>query len=437
MSRRLERALDACLVSIREGSASLDECLARYPDHAAELRPLLELATSLERVPVPEPDPSRAAAGRGAMLAALARQKRAGAQRRAGLRTRPARGGFRRVAAVGLAALILIMVGGLVAEFVVPPGIARAATLQAVRGGVQVQYPGVDVWDQAEAGVRLPTGSRVRTGPNGTASIELARGSVVVLGSGTQVEITDLRSRPSGRDPIAHLRQESGSTVTTIPRGASGGVRLEIETPHARIRADAGSGPVDVAVDIGEGGTDVAVAAGRVTLEGAGSVAELGAGEAARVQADGASATPTPRPTATGGPGRDGEEGEEPGTPDRGSDRDAGGGPGDKDKQSDGDSAGEGTGVPEGTPEPHFGDGPGDEAGATPGGEGPCDGTPQGEAPGGPEEPEPSGPGPGEDDSGECEGTCGPGPGSGAGGGRSDDGDKPAGSDRGGAGKAS
>src|SRR5258708_24990760 len=40
----LELVLDACIAQLASGTASLDQCLAHYPEHAAQLRPLLQTA---------------------------------------------------------------------------------------------------------------------------------------------------------------------------------------------------------------------------------------------------------------------------------------------------------------------------------------------------------------------------------------------------------
>lgn len=45
----LELALDECLQQLGSGKASLAQCLDRYPQHAAELRPLLEAALLLQQ----------------------------------------------------------------------------------------------------------------------------------------------------------------------------------------------------------------------------------------------------------------------------------------------------------------------------------------------------------------------------------------------------
>lgn len=58
MNNDLETILDICLYEIEEGESSIDECLARYPEHAAQLQPLLQAATRLSRARAVVPDPS-------------------------------------------------------------------------------------------------------------------------------------------------------------------------------------------------------------------------------------------------------------------------------------------------------------------------------------------------------------------------------------------
>ena len=58
MNTDFETILDTCLTEIEEGAASIEECLARYPEHAAQLQPLLRAATKLSRGRDVVPDPS-------------------------------------------------------------------------------------------------------------------------------------------------------------------------------------------------------------------------------------------------------------------------------------------------------------------------------------------------------------------------------------------
>lgn len=58
MNNDLETILDICLNQIEEGKASVDECLVLYPEHAAQLQPLLMAATKLARAREVMPSPS-------------------------------------------------------------------------------------------------------------------------------------------------------------------------------------------------------------------------------------------------------------------------------------------------------------------------------------------------------------------------------------------
>ena len=64
MNNELETILDTCLYQIEEGESNIEACLARYPDHAEELKPLLMAATRLARAREVVPDPSYKARAR-------------------------------------------------------------------------------------------------------------------------------------------------------------------------------------------------------------------------------------------------------------------------------------------------------------------------------------------------------------------------------------
>jgi hypothetical protein len=58
MNNDLETILDTCLTQIDDGEATVEECLARHPDYAGQLKPLLYAATKLARGRDVVPDPS-------------------------------------------------------------------------------------------------------------------------------------------------------------------------------------------------------------------------------------------------------------------------------------------------------------------------------------------------------------------------------------------
>ena len=64
----LANILDVCLEDIQSGAATIEDCLARYPEHAPELEPLLEMAVFLERAAPPKPAPAFKAALRRQLM---------------------------------------------------------------------------------------------------------------------------------------------------------------------------------------------------------------------------------------------------------------------------------------------------------------------------------------------------------------------------------
>jgi hypothetical protein len=58
MNNELETVLDICLSQIQDGESDIDECLALYPEQAAQLEPLLKAATKLSRGKEVIPDPA-------------------------------------------------------------------------------------------------------------------------------------------------------------------------------------------------------------------------------------------------------------------------------------------------------------------------------------------------------------------------------------------
>lgn len=61
----LELILDECLTQLVSGASSLDEILARYPEHATQLKPLLQTAVQFESTQSLKPSPVFKARARG------------------------------------------------------------------------------------------------------------------------------------------------------------------------------------------------------------------------------------------------------------------------------------------------------------------------------------------------------------------------------------
>jgi hypothetical protein len=75
MRHDIDTALDQCLIWLRSG-LDIESCLARYPEYANELRPLLEMVAHLGHVIAPPASATARAAGEQRMLAALASRRK-------------------------------------------------------------------------------------------------------------------------------------------------------------------------------------------------------------------------------------------------------------------------------------------------------------------------------------------------------------------------
>ena len=64
MNNELEAVLDICLNQIKDGESDIEECLALYPEQAAQLEPLLKAATKLSRAREVIPNPAYKARAR-------------------------------------------------------------------------------------------------------------------------------------------------------------------------------------------------------------------------------------------------------------------------------------------------------------------------------------------------------------------------------------
>jgi len=80
MKRDFEHVLDECLSQLNTGlgpdRVDLEAVLARHPEHAAALRPLLQTAMLVREAPQPPLSPAAKAAGRRLLLSAVARKRR-------------------------------------------------------------------------------------------------------------------------------------------------------------------------------------------------------------------------------------------------------------------------------------------------------------------------------------------------------------------------
>jgi hypothetical protein len=322
MKRDVNHALDECLALLGEGRATLEECLARYPEYASDLVPLLEVAIQVRSVSQPTPDPTAFAAGKQRMLRALAdkerRQATSPAARGRGtgwidavLRSRERPIEWKptpapRLALAGALALVLLTIGSLF--LLTWPGagveeVARTGSLDPVEGNVDVLPAGSDTWRPASASERVQAGSRIRTGPRSAAVLVFFDGSTTNLEAETEIAVIEMSS-PRGNDRVILLEQALGQTYSRVQRSPERESRFEIETPTALVAVRGTEFSTAVEMD---GTTHVAVTEGTVEVTAQETTVVVLVGQKTAVHpgqipGDPVSmpqATPVPEPTLT------------------------------------------------------------------------------------------------------------------------------------------
>jgi hypothetical protein len=317
MKRDVNYALDECLTLLGEGRVTLEECLARYPEYASELRQALEVALEVRRVSPPISSPTAFTAGKQRMLEALAEKQRrqvaspsafawsaGGLAALFGRRDRPTMLRYTLAFPLALAvmiALVLCMVGGLSLVYWPKMTVAQGATLDRVSGAVEILPANGDTWRLASVGERVETGDRIRTGSLSTARLVFFEGSTTDLMASTEVAVTQVSARREGSDKIIALHQWLGRTYSCVQQLSGRASRFEIETPTA-VAGVRGTEFI-IAVE-GDGTTSVAVVEGLVEVTAQETTVTVLAGEKTTVQPERPPSTPaqhlqsTPRPAA-------------------------------------------------------------------------------------------------------------------------------------------
>jgi len=226
------------------------ECLAHYPEYAADLRPLLQTALKVRRAPRPASSHAAFAAGKRRMLEALAEQKR----RQVGSLTPFARCAARIAAIFGkraqrpavprhvpalqpalkpVLALVSFVFGSLLLLTWLRGTVAQAATLAQVHGAVEVLPFGSEVWRFSSVGDRIETGDRIRTGPSSAATLVFFDGSTTDLGAEADVTVAQIHSRRNGSGKVIVLHQWLGYMYNRVNRLSDMASRFQVETATA------------------------------------------------------------------------------------------------------------------------------------------------------------------------------------------------------------
>ncbi|MFQ6101377.1 MAG: sigma-70 family RNA polymerase sigma factor [Anaerolineae bacterium] len=294
--RALNQTLDASLLPLEEGRATVEECLARYPEYTADLRPLLEIVLKVRRAPRPASSQAAFAAGKRRMLEALAEKKRSQAvspsllarcvERVAAIFGRleslavPRRTPVLRSALKAAFVLILFIFGGLFLQAWLGESVAQAGTLVQVSGTVEVLPVESDAWRLSTAGDRIEAGDRIRTGRFSAATLAFFDRSTTDLGAEAEVTVAQMSSRRDGSGKAIVLHQWLGRTYNRVNRLPDTASYFRVETPTA-VAAVRGT---EFAITVeSNGATHVAVIEGVVDVTAEETTVVVLAGQEIRV----------------------------------------------------------------------------------------------------------------------------------------------------------
>jgi hypothetical protein len=310
-STELDEALDNSLALLERGRTP-EDCLARFPEHVEELRPLLEVAVQIRRVPVPTPSPTRSADGKQRMLEALAQKKAArptlGAQLRAWISTLLEGGAEQgvdvqrllRSAAVAAAVVVLIAVSVVAVGSWRTMMVRQEAVLEPEGGLVEVLPSGADTWLPVSEDVPVKAGDRIRTGAEGFAELTFFDGSVTELRPMAELGIDRMAVQRTGSEKVIVLHQWLGEAHYRVEPLVDDGSRFSVETASAVVSVRGTAFTLFVEPD---GATYLAVEEGVVEVQTGDTSMLIGEGEEILVKGTQSSGTPaqlvTLEPTET------------------------------------------------------------------------------------------------------------------------------------------
>lgn len=352
MSRKpsLRDALDASLSRMLRGE-SISQCIYHYPQYERELRPLLEAALVLRRVPVPEARPEAVQEGYARMMAAVrAKRRRLAAEEEAKpervglLSVLRSRSSVRWLVMSGVALLLLLLIGfGWVwqaGDFTTALLDPVAVTVTEVEGTVLRLPAGSQRWMSAMAGDAVATGDRLRTLADAKASVSVGPDHAMSLAATTELELVALptrwnptrsprvyqvvgtvRYRVAMGDGLSRGPSALGAALfgadfaaaapmtDTLAQDDSGEVHFDVQSPTLEVRAVHAQFLVTVAED---GSTSVVVEEGQVNVAAGGQTLVVDAGHAVSIGAGGTGLQVTEVDLASGdGDAADSDTGQE------------------------------------------------------------------------------------------------------------------------------
>lgn len=296
MTEDLSRALDECMASMRRG-ADIEACVARYPHMRGELQQLLETAVTVSTAPKVVPSSEF----RGASKARLLSRIREDSIHARAERPRQSGSPFGALGALlgsvaeavlpsggitvrATSALLVAMAGLLIvySVFTFLPqqsSLTSQGTVSVLSGHVSVQDPSSGIWRDAEDGMVVDIGMRVRTGQDSNAMLTFFDGSTIRLEGDSDIQVEQI-VRAEGQSTEIILKQWLGRTWSRVAKKADPASKYEIQTPSAYALVRGTLFEVEVGED---GSTVVRTIEGLVSVGAQSQEVEVSAGQTTSV----------------------------------------------------------------------------------------------------------------------------------------------------------
>jgi VCBS repeat-containing protein len=110
------------------------------------------------------------------------------------------------------------------------PDTSTLTILSITDGDVFVMEAGMDTWTEAEVGMTLEVGDKIKTGDDSGAEITFFDGSTIELQAGTEIEILSLDTSADTGSTTITLEQTIGTTISRVTALLDPGSSYEIET---------------------------------------------------------------------------------------------------------------------------------------------------------------------------------------------------------------
>ena len=131
--------------------------------------------------------------------------------------------------------LLILVLSILVASTLVGCAPSTLTIFSITEGNVSVMKEGTDNWIEAQVGMSLEAGDRVKTGGNSSAEITFFDGSIIELQASTEIKIISLDISTDTGSITIILEQTIGTTISRVIKLLDPASRYEVETPTGAV----------------------------------------------------------------------------------------------------------------------------------------------------------------------------------------------------------